>query len=61
MELNEEDAIRYLKKETIHATPSVKGWALVKHKGLALGWVKALPNRINNNYPKEWRIIKKDR
>ncbi len=61
LELNGDDAIRYLKKETIQAEMSAKGWVLVRFKGLPLGWVKALPNRINNYYPKEWRIIKKER
>ncbi|TAJ53096.1 MAG: hypothetical protein EPO58_10940, partial [Chitinophagaceae bacterium] len=25
---------------------------------LPLGWVKVLPNRVNNYYPAEWRILK---
>ncbi|MBC8033700.1 MAG: RNA methyltransferase [Chitinophagaceae bacterium] len=61
LDLNEEDAIRYLKKETIHLRAGVKGWMLVRYRGMALGWVKALPNRVNNYYPKDWRIIKKER
>lgn len=59
VELGEEDAIRYLKKETIQMEVPVRGWAVVKYRGLALGWIKALPNRINNYYPKEWRILSK--
>jgi NOL1/NOP2/fmu family ribosome biogenesis protein len=34
------------------------GWCLVKYAGLPLGWVKVLPNRVNNYYPSEWRILK---
>jgi NOL1/NOP2/fmu family ribosome biogenesis protein len=26
--------------------------------GLPLGWINALPNRINNYYPKELRILR---
>ncbi len=61
IELDEEDAVRYLKKETMQLNTQAKGWMLVKYKGLALGWVKALQNRVNNYYPKEWRILKKER
>jgi NOL1/NOP2/fmu family ribosome biogenesis protein len=30
---------------------------LIKHEGIALGWAKLLPNRVNNYYPNEWRIL----
>lgn len=58
LELNKEEAIHYLKKETIQADVPAKGWMLVCYKGVSLGWIKVLPNRINNYYPKEWRILK---
>jgi NOL1/NOP2/fmu family ribosome biogenesis protein len=29
----------------------------MEYEGLALGWAKLLPNRINNYYPKEIRIM----
>ena len=55
-----EQAIQYLQKKdiaidihTIH-----KGWQLATYCGLPLGWMKVLPNRINNYYPAEWRILK---
>jgi NOL1/NOP2/fmu family ribosome biogenesis protein len=51
-------AISYLKAETITIPTAHKGWMTVKHKGLNLGFIKALPNRINNYFPKEWRILK---
>ncbi len=44
------------KKQALQAK---KGWALVAYKGRNLGWVKLLSNRLNNYYPKEWRILKK--
>ncbi|WP_073091394.1 methyltransferase RsmF C-terminal domain-like protein [Cyclobacterium lianum] len=56
VEISEEDAIMYLKKEPITLSIRDKGWVLVKHKGLNLGWVKNLGMRSNNYYPKEWRI-----
>ena len=32
------------------------GWQLIRYKGLGLGWIKKLQNRVNNYFPKEWRI-----
>ncbi|HJU45824.1 MAG TPA: hypothetical protein VJ647_03525, partial [Chitinophagaceae bacterium] len=58
IELSREEAIRYLKKETIQMDIEGKGWLLVVYHGLPLGWIKLLPNRINNYYPKGWRIRK---
>jgi NOL1/NOP2/fmu family ribosome biogenesis protein len=34
------------------------GWGLVSYKNFSLGWINVLPNRINNYYPKELRILK---
>lgn len=59
IELTKQEAIQFLKKETIQVSTDLKGWALICYKGAALGWVKVLPNRINNYYPKEWRILSK--
>jgi 16S rRNA C967 or C1407 C5-methylase (RsmB/RsmF family)/NOL1/NOP2/fmu family ribosome biogenesis protein len=57
-ELDLKTAISYLKAETISIPTNHKGWMVVKYKGANLGFVKALPNRINNYFPKEWRILK---
>lgn len=56
VELDYDTAIRYLKCETIRAEGQ-KGWHLVRYKGANLGWVKLLPNRVNNYYPRDWRIL----
>lgn len=58
-ELGKEDALQYLRRENFPGMPDFKGWGLVTYAGLPLGWVKALPNRINNYYPAGWRILKK--
>jgi NOL1/NOP2/fmu family ribosome biogenesis protein len=29
---------------------------MVTYEGLPLGWIKNIGNRINNYYPKDWRI-----
>lgn len=50
-------ALQYLRKADITIDTSVSGWALANYQGFALGWIKILPNRINNYYPKDWRIF----
>lgn len=55
-----EQAIQYLRKEEVKIGTELRGWALVQYAGLNLGWIKILPNRANNYYPKEWRILKRE-
>lgn len=56
--LDYNDAIAYLQRKDIHQLPVTKGWQLATYQGYALGWMNVLPNRINNYYPKELRILK---
>lgn len=57
-ELNKEQAIQYLQRADISNLDTLdKGWSLMNFEGHALGWAKLLPNRINNYYPKEIRIM----
>ncbi|HVK47030.1 MAG TPA: hypothetical protein VM488_04290 [Pseudobacter sp.] len=56
--LKKEDALQYLRKEQVILPDAPTGWALVKYENLPLGWVKVLPNRVNNYYPSNWRILK---
>lgn len=56
--LNLEQALQYLRKEDPAVPTPVKGWALMQYDHMPLGWAKILPNRINNYYPKELRILK---
>jgi len=53
--LNLEEAIQYLRKESIQVD-APKGFALVTYNNLPLGWINVLDSRVNNLYPKEWRI-----
>ena len=55
-----EDAVSYLRRQnfTIPSTHD-KGWKTIAYKGLNIGWVKLLDNRINNYYPKRYQILKK--
>ncbi|MDB4905024.1 MAG: hypothetical protein JWQ63_4305 [Mucilaginibacter sp.] len=56
-ELNYNQAIQYLRRENIDLNITKKGWSLMTFEGHPLGWAKLLPNRINNYYPKELRIL----
>lgn len=55
---DKEQALQYLRKKEVVLQTSLKGWALATYEGLGLGWMKVLPNRMNNYYPQEWRILK---
>lgn len=56
--LTREQALQYLRRKELLLPGSPTGWHLVAFEGLPLGWVKVLPNRVNNYYPAEWRILK---
>jgi len=57
VDLSLEQALLFLKKETFDPPDGwPKGWALARYEGLNLGWVKILPNRLNNYLPQERRI-----
>ena len=58
IELDYEQAIKYLKKKELNLLTDKKGWNLVAYDGHPLGWINILSNRINNYYPKELRILK---
>jgi len=57
-ELSYDEAIKYLQRSDLSISPAQKGWQRVTFQNQALGWMNALPNRINNYYPKEMRILK---
>ncbi len=56
LDLDKEQALKYLKREDTGLSDIAKGWLLIRYEGLGLGWVKSLGNRLNNYLPKNWRI-----
>jgi len=56
-DLSYEQAIQYLRRDNINLNTNDKGWSLMNFEGHSLGWAKLLPNRINNYFPKELRIL----
>ncbi len=55
-ELTLPDALRFLKKESLSEIPTAAGWYLATYQGLGLGWLKAVPGRVNNYLPQGLRI-----
>lgn len=56
VELDMDAALGYLRRDAISINSTAKGFALVCYKDVPLGWVKNLGARVNNLYPKEWKI-----
>jgi NOL1/NOP2/fmu family ribosome biogenesis protein len=56
--LEKEQAINYLQRKEIAVSNVSRGWNLVAYNGFGLGWANVLQGRINNYYPKEFRILK---
>ena len=57
IEVDRQSALLFLKKESFELPGSfAKGWYLMTHQGLALGWIKNLSGRFNNYLPRQWRI-----
>ena len=58
IEVSYEDAIRFLQKKVLSEVPNIKSWGLITFQNQPLGWVKKVGGRLNNYYPKEFRIRK---
>jgi 16S rRNA C967 or C1407 C5-methylase (RsmB/RsmF family)/NOL1/NOP2/fmu family ribosome biogenesis protein len=58
IEVDKETAIKFLQRKDIQLTTQIKGWVILCYCEVSIGFVKVLPNRANNYYPKEWRILK---
>jgi 16S rRNA C967 or C1407 C5-methylase (RsmB/RsmF family)/NOL1/NOP2/fmu family ribosome biogenesis protein len=55
-ELSKTEALDFLRKNELDLVDLPLGWVLITYQYLPLGWIKNLGNRINNYYPKEWRV-----
>ena len=54
--VNLQDALQFLRRADF-TLDAPKGWHSLSYLNCRLGWVKILPNRINNYYPNTWRIL----
>ena len=55
-ELDEENALRFLRREALSEQAIERGWQVARYRGLGLGWLKGLGRRANNYLPASWRI-----
>ena len=58
VDVSKEEAIKYLQKRDLLEIPNIRSWGLIAYQNQPLGWVKKVGNRLNNYYPKEYRIRK---
>ena len=56
VELDRQQALAFLHRDAITFPEAPKGYLLLKHEGLALGFVKNLGNRCNSLHPQSRRI-----
>lgn len=55
-QVDKQAALRFLRGEWSAEIPANQGWNTVCYQDATLGFVKTIGNRVNNYYPKEWRI-----
>ena len=56
VEVDRQTALAYLHRDAVTFADAPKGYLLVRHEGLALGFVKNLGNRCNSLHPQSRRI-----
>jgi 16S rRNA C967 or C1407 C5-methylase (RsmB/RsmF family)/NOL1/NOP2/fmu family ribosome biogenesis protein len=55
-EINLPEALAYMRRDNFILQNAIKGWNIVTFKGVCLGFVNNIGNRVNNYFPVEWRI-----
>ena len=55
-DINLHEALSYMKRDNLIFHNTVNGWNIVTYKGVCLGFIKNIGNRVNNYFPVEWRI-----
>lgn len=58
VELTKEQALHYLRRESLTIPGIPKGWVLCTYNGSPLGWGKSQNDLLKNHYPKEFKIRK---
>lgn len=56
IKLDENDTLHYLRGEWTYNGETPQGWCIVKNGDTRLGFVKIIGTRVNNYWPKEWRV-----
>ncbi len=60
-ELSLDEARAYLSRQPLQLSHLSPGWHIASYQGHGLGWLKAIPGRVNNYLPQHWRIRDWDR
>jgi 16S rRNA C967 or C1407 C5-methylase (RsmB/RsmF family)/NOL1/NOP2/fmu family ribosome biogenesis protein len=55
-EINYPGAVSYLRRDNFTLHDVSKGWNIVTYKGVNLGFVNNIGNRVNNYFPVGWRV-----
>jgi len=55
-DLTRDEALAYLRLEPMQPEIMPAGRVLVSYRGVALGFVNNLGSRVNNGYPRQWRL-----
>jgi 16S rRNA C967 or C1407 C5-methylase (RsmB/RsmF family)/NOL1/NOP2/fmu family ribosome biogenesis protein len=55
-EINLSEALSFMRRDNFMLYNAANGWNTVTYKGIDLGFVNNIGNRVNNYFPVEWRI-----
>jgi NOL1/NOP2/fmu family ribosome biogenesis protein len=55
-EIDLSQALALMRRDNFTLSGSEKGWNMVTYKGINLGFINNIGNRVNNYFPVEWRI-----
>ena len=55
-EINLSEALNFMRRDNFVLHDAPKGWNIVTYKGVNLGFINNIGNRVNNYFPVEWRI-----
>jgi NOL1/NOP2/fmu family ribosome biogenesis protein len=58
LQVDKTNALKFLRKDNFDVPSVPQNTYLIKYQNTALGWVKVMPNRMNNYLPINWRILK---
>jgi NOL1/NOP2/fmu family ribosome biogenesis protein len=50
------EALSFMRRDYFNLNSAAKGWNILTYKGINLGFVNNIGNRVNNYFPVEWRI-----
>jgi NOL1/NOP2/fmu family ribosome biogenesis protein len=55
-EISLSESLAFMRRDNFNLHNASKGWNLVTYKGINMGFVNNIGNRVNNYFPVEWRI-----